>query len=182
MTVSTHSFKSVRPFSACIIRFFPSNAKGFVTTATVSAPSSAARLATMGAAPVPVPPPRPVVTKTISAPCNASIIFSVSSRAAWRPISGLAPAPRPLVSLAPIWSLTGALDCFKACISVFATRNSTPSSPAEIMRLIAFEPPPPTPTTLMQAPIRTPSSNRNRMDVSTESLAAAVSRFFIKSS
>ena len=41
--------------------------------ATVSAPSSAARLAMMGAAPVPVPPPRPAATKTMSAPSRTSI-------------------------------------------------------------------------------------------------------------
>ena len=48
----------------------PSNLKGLVTTATVRAPSSLARLAMTGAAPVPVPPPRPVVTKTMSAPVS----------------------------------------------------------------------------------------------------------------
>ena len=39
----------------------------------VSAPSSVARLAITGAAPVPVPPPRPVVTNTMSAPDSAWI-------------------------------------------------------------------------------------------------------------
>ena len=61
-----------------------------------------------GAAPVPVPPPRPVVTKIMSAPSSAWMILSVSSSAAWRPTFGSAPAPSPLVSLLPIWSLTGA--------------------------------------------------------------------------
>ena len=61
-----------------------------------------------GAAPVPVPPPRPVVTNTMSAPSSASISLSVSSSAAWRPMFGSAPAPSPLVSLAPIWILFGA--------------------------------------------------------------------------
>src|SRR6059036_2505307 len=42
ITVSTHSFKSARPRSACVIRFFPSKTNGLVTTATVNAPSSAA--------------------------------------------------------------------------------------------------------------------------------------------
>src|SRR4249919_420896 len=42
--------------------------------------------------------------------------------------------------------------------------KSTPPRPAEIMRLTALEPPPPTPTTFIQAPVRDPSSNRNRMD------------------
>ena len=36
------------------------------------------------------------------------MIFSVSSSAAGRPTFGSAPAPRPLVSFAPICSLTGA--------------------------------------------------------------------------
>src|SRR5436190_1010718 len=31
------------------------------------------------------------------------------------------------------------------------------------MRFTALEPPPPTPTTLMQAPVRSPSSNKHRM-------------------
>jgi len=64
--------------------------------------------ATTGAAPVPVPPPSPVVMKTMSEPSRASQIFSVSSTAAWRPVSGLAPAPSPFVSLPPIWIFTGA--------------------------------------------------------------------------
>ena len=61
-----------------------------------------------GAAPVPVPPPRPVVTKIMSAPSSAWMIFSVSSSAAERPTFGSAPAPSPFVSLPPICSLTGA--------------------------------------------------------------------------
>ena len=47
-----------------------------VTTATVSAFSSFASEATTGAAPVPVPPPRPAVTKTMSAkPSRISMIL-----------------------------------------------------------------------------------------------------------
>src|SRR6266568_2688807 len=74
------------------MRRLPSNAKGFVTTATLSAPSSLASEATTGAAPLPVPPPRPAVMKIMSAPSNPSMIFSVSSSAALRPTSGFAPA------------------------------------------------------------------------------------------
>ena len=133
ITVSTHSFKSARPRSACVIRFLPSKANGLVTTATVSAPSSAANVATIGAAPVPVPPPRPVVTKTMSAPSSASMTLSVSSSAAWRPTSGFAPAPSPFVSFAPICNLMGAFDCSSAWTSVFATRKSIPSTPASII-------------------------------------------------
>src|SRR5262249_41152662 len=73
------------------------------------------------------------------------------SSAPRRPISGLAPAPSPLVSLVPSWIFTGARDICSACRSVFATMNSTPSTPAQIMRLTAFPPPPPTPITLIFA-------------------------------
>ena len=108
MIVSTQSRSASRPRSACSCRFLPSNLNGLVTTATVSAPSSLARLAMTGAAPVPVPPPRPVVTKIMSAPSSAWMIFSVSSSAADRPTFGSAPAPSPFVSFAPICSLIGA--------------------------------------------------------------------------
>src|SRR6266850_1179465 len=101
ITVSTLSCSSRSPCSACSRRFFPSKPNGLVTTATTRAPSSEARLATIGTAPVPVPPPRPEVMNTMSAPCSASMIFSESSSAAWRPMSGLLPAPSPLVSLPP---------------------------------------------------------------------------------
>ena len=71
MMVSTQSRSASRPCSACVCRFLPSNLNGLVTTAIVSAPSSLARLAITGAAPVPVPPPSPVVTKIMSAPDSA---------------------------------------------------------------------------------------------------------------
>ena len=103
----------------------------------------------------------------MSAPSSASMTLSVSSSAAWRPISGFAPAPSPLVSFAPICSLTGAFDCPSAWTSVFATRKSMPSRPASIIRFTAFDPPPPTPMTLIDAPKRLASSNRNLMEVST---------------
>src|SRR5207249_4426715 len=38
-----------------------------------------------------------------------------------------------------------------ACASVLIAMNSTPLSPASTMRLTAFDPPPPTPTTLIRA-------------------------------
>ena len=102
ISVSTVSRSARMPCSACTRRRFPSKANGLVTTATVSAPSSAASEAMIGAAPVPVPPPMPVVMKIMSAPLKASRMRSVSSSAACLPTSGLAPAPRPLVSFAPI--------------------------------------------------------------------------------
>src|ERR1700752_2129666 len=151
MTVSTALINSCSPFSACSMRRLPSNANGLVTTATLSAPSSLASEATTGAAPLPVPPPRPAVMKIMAEPSTASIIFSVSASAALRPTSGLAPAPSPLVSFAPSCSFTGACDSFSACKSVFAAMNSTPSSLARIMRFPALHPPPPTPMTLIFA-------------------------------
>src|SRR5215472_671708 len=149
--VSTLSTSSAIPRSACANRRRPSKANGLVTTATVRAPISLASEAMMGAAPVPVPPPRPAVTNTMSAPSRASMILSASSSAPRRPISGLAPAPKPLVSLVPNWIFTGARDICSACKSVLAATNSTPSTPAQIIRLTALPPPPPTPITLILA-------------------------------
>jgi len=68
------------------MRRLPSKANGLVTTATVNAPSSLASDATTGAAPEPVPPPRPDVMKIMSEPSSASMILSVSSSAALRPL------------------------------------------------------------------------------------------------
>ena len=101
--VSTLARSLSIPSSACCIRRLPSNSNGLVTTPTVSAPiSSLAISAITGAAPVPVPPPSPAVTKTMSAPFSASLMSSRLSAAAPAPTSGLAPAPRPLVSSWPI--------------------------------------------------------------------------------
>jgi len=60
------------------------------------------------------------------------------------------PAPRPSVTLAPIWILRGALDCASDWASVFAMTNSTPSSFDEIMLLTALPPAPPTPRTVIR--------------------------------
>src|SRR3989442_3836289 len=166
MVVSTDSINSEMPRSACCMRRLPSKANGLVTTATVSAPISLASEAMMGAAPVPVPPPSPAVTKTMSAPSSASMILSESSSAALRPISGLAPAPRPLVSLTPSWIFIAARDIRSACRSVFATTNSMPSIPASIMRFTAFPPPPPTPMTLILASLRASSLKLMRISLS----------------
>ena len=55
-----------------------------------------------GAAPVPVPPPIPAVIKTILV-LVSSIFFKSSklSTAAFSPISGFAPAPKPSVKEIP---------------------------------------------------------------------------------
>ena len=61
--------------------------------------------ATIGAAPDPVPPPIPAVTKTKSAPLTAVAISERLSSAACLPISGIPPAPRPRVTAFPIINL-----------------------------------------------------------------------------
>ena len=102
MSASTDLASSAMPLVAFFLRWSPSNMKGLVTTPTVSAPISRAARAMTGAAPVPVPPPMPAVTNTMSAPPNTSPMRWASSRAAAHPMSGLAPAPSPLVRVLPI--------------------------------------------------------------------------------
>ena len=100
--VSTFFLSSATPFSALAILFLPSKRKGLVTTPTVSLPMSFAIAATLGAAPVPVPPPMPAVTNIISASLKAFDISSFVSSTLFSPTSGFPPAPRPLVSFSPI--------------------------------------------------------------------------------
>ena len=151
MRVSTFSFRCWMPCSAWTDRRRPSKANGRVTTPMVSAPMPFAISATTGAPPVPVPPPLPAVMNTMSAPLRTSSISSRCSSAACRPTSGSLPAPRPRVSSRPMSSFTSASLMSSACASVFTAMNSTPFSPASIIRLTALTPPPPMPTTLMTA-------------------------------
>ncbi len=90
------------PLRPRCMRFSFSNRKGLVTTATVRMPMVEAWLAIIGDAPVPVPPPIPQVMNTMCAPSRVLMMMSVSSSAACSPISGLEPAPRPLVIFSPI--------------------------------------------------------------------------------
>ena len=78
ITISVSQFwrSSSTPSSACFLRRVPSNLNGVVTMPTVSAPSSRAIRATTGAAPEPVPPPSPAVTKTMSEPRSVRLIWS----------------------------------------------------------------------------------------------------------
>ena len=108
---------------------------------------SFAIFATTGAAPVPVPPPIPQVTNTISASFTISANSSRLSSAAFSPISGFAPAPSPFVSFSPICIQIGALQRFKTCLSVLIHTNSTPLMPSSIIRFTALFPAPPTPIT-----------------------------------
>ena len=63
--------------------------------------------ATMGAAPVPVPPPMPAVMNTISASSRALAIWVRLSSADLRPTSGSEPAPWPLGQLLADLDLIG---------------------------------------------------------------------------
>ncbi len=146
------------PTSATFWRL-PSKSKGLVTTATVRIPISRAIDATTGAAPVPVPPPMPQVMKSMSAPPTSSSMRVLSSSAAWRPTSGLAPAPRPLVTPVPSCSVVLARFLLSAWASVFMVMNSTPCTPLLIMWSTAFPPQPPIPTTLITASGDWASSN-----------------------
>ena len=76
--------------SAWRIRRAPSKLKGLVTTPTVRMPISRATSATMGLPPVPVPPPMPQVTNTMSVPSSALAMELRFSSADLRPTSGLA--------------------------------------------------------------------------------------------
>ena len=147
---STCSFNCSRPACATWTRL-PSYANGRVTTATVKIPSDLAISATTGAEPVPVPPPMPVVIKSMFAPRMASSMASLSSWAAARPISGLAPAPKPRVRFVPNWILFAAWFFAKDCASVLALINSTPRTLLATILLIALQPPPPNPITLITA-------------------------------
>ncbi len=83
ISVSTLLLSPSIPCSAWLIRRRPSKIKGRVTTPTVRAPISLATSATIGAAPVPVPPPMPAVINTKSAPSKAVAISSRDSSAAF---------------------------------------------------------------------------------------------------
>ena len=99
---STLPRRSSMPFSAWAIRRRPSKAKGLVTTPTVKIPCSLAASATIGAAPVPVPPPMPAVMNTMWVSSSALVIWLRLSSADLRPTSGSDPAPWPWVSFSPI--------------------------------------------------------------------------------
>ena len=151
ISVSTLSFSFWIPCSACTERRRPSNENGRVTTPMVRAPRPLAISAMTGAAPVPVPPPLPAVMNTMSVPFTTSSISSRCDSAAVRPTSGSLPTPRPRVVSRPMSSFMSASLISNACASVFTATNSTPLSPASIIRLTALTPPPPTPMTLITA-------------------------------
>ena len=151
ISVSTFSFSRCTPLSAWTARRRPSNVNGRVTTPIVRAPRPRAISAMTGAPPVPVPPPSPAVMNTMSAPLIISSISSWWASPAALPTSGSLPAPRPRVRSRPMSSLRSASLISSAWASVLTAMNSTPLSPASIIRLTALTPPPPTPMTLITA-------------------------------
>jgi 5S rRNA maturation endonuclease (ribonuclease M5) len=98
-----------------------------------------------------------------SAPFIDWFISSLLSSAAFSPISGLAPAPSPFVSLSPIWIFVFAFDKNNACLSVFIAINSTPRNPAVIILFTALLPAPPTPTTFIWANCSRSMSNSSNI-------------------
>ena len=78
ISVSTCLASSATPSSAWRARRVPSKPNGLVTMPTVSAPTSRAIRATTGAAPVPVPPPEPAATNTMSEPFSRLLMRSSS--------------------------------------------------------------------------------------------------------
>jgi hypothetical protein len=74
------------------------------------------------------------------------------SSAAFLPISGLAPAHKPLVRFNQTLILFGARLPAKSCASVFIATNSTFSNHSLIILLMALFPHPPTHKTLIFAP------------------------------
>mmetsp|Transcript_20233 Transcript_20233/g.47079 ORF Transcript_20233/g.47079 Transcript_20233/m.47079 type:complete len:335 (-) Transcript_20233:472-1476(-) len=162
ITVSTFSLSRSMAPTACFMRRLPSKTKGFVTMPTVRHPASLATSATTGAAPDPVPPPIPDVTKHRSVPATTSPISLRDSSAAMRPMSGFPPAPKPRVTPAPIFSTLAPLALLrpKACASVLRAQKSTPPTAVSSMRSTALLPPPPTPMTLMTQGLSPPSGMR----------------------
>src|SRR6266540_4221229 len=57
------------------------------------------------------------------------------------------PQPSPCVRSPPIWIFVSASEICSCCMSVLTATNSTWLMPASIIRLTAFRPAPPTPTT-----------------------------------
>ena len=127
ISVSTLSCSRWMPSSACCGASRPRSENGFVTTPIVSAPASFATSATIGDAPVPVPPPMPAVTKTISAPRTRLEQLVCGSP---RPRAGRATGRRrrrgPSSAGRRCGSSPRPASAASACASVFTATNCTP--------------------------------------------------------
>ena len=113
--MSTCCVSSSIASSACCIRRRPSKENGFVTMPTVSVPACLASSATTGAAPEPVPPPMPAVTKTMSTPRTSASISAAASIADARPTDGTPPAPSPRAVFLPSVMVVSASEADSAC-------------------------------------------------------------------
>jgi hypothetical protein len=90
--------------------------------------------------------------KTISVSCKIFLISAPLSSADFLPISGFAPAHKPLVRFNPIFNLLPARLHARSCASVLIATNSTQSKPSLIILFIALFPHQPTHKTLIFAP------------------------------
>ena len=139
--------EQLSPSSARCIRCLRSTENGVVTTATTRAPERLASSATIGAIPVPVPPPRPAVTNTRSAPPTIFVMTSLPASAQRRPVTGSPPAPSPRVMCLPTSSFCIALVWSRCCLSVLIATVTAPSTPMWVIRFIVLLPEPPHPQT-----------------------------------
>jgi hypothetical protein len=106
--------------------------------------------ATTGAPPVPVPPPSPQVTKTMSAPLRTSTISSRWSSAACADarVGAGTETARQVASDVELHVGVG----HQQGLGVGVDRDELDTAePASIIRFTALTPPPPTPTTLITA-------------------------------
>ncbi len=133
---------------ACSVRRAPSNENGIVAKTTKKTPSSLAIRQTSGAAPEPVPPPRPTQIKMIPLSRTAARISSTASSAACFPREGSPPVPIPFKSVDPNWILLLETDVERALTSVFSVSSSASSLPSKAIRSSTLAPAPPTPITL----------------------------------
>jgi len=150
MTVSETSLNFCKPNSA-LSTLALSILKGIVTVPITIDPVSLATLATTAAEPVPVPPPIPAHTKTMSAPARDSLIWLIASFAASSPTFGNPPAPSPLVRSLPSKNFLSASMFSRCCTSVLHAMISAPLIPFLYSQLTILFPAPPQPITFMLA-------------------------------
>ena len=140
------------PSSACRARCEPSNTNGRVTTPTVSAPISFLAISAIdgrgaGAGAAALAGGDEDHVRALERFLDLVARLGGGAVADVRVGAG-AEALRELVADV---ELDVGVAHRSAWASVFAAMNSTPRRPASTMRLTAFVPPPPTPTTLMTA-------------------------------
>ena len=162
-SASTSLAMASTPSRALSIRGLHSKRKGVVTIPTVRMPFFFASRAMTGEAPVPVPPPIPVVMNTILVSLSrASRILSMLSSASSRPFLGSPPHPRP----GPICKRSGTGESSNDFRSLLHTRKRTSCIPVLYMWPTALHPPPPTPMILMMEGVCGVASVTSRLSCS----------------